>query len=96
MMVKHAGANDPQPVSATEYVFDVIRAYQSAGLTVDHKHMYMVQQKLLNESSIPKFKALQVLSKLHDAVAAGKDTIEVSVSDIRLLLQVKGTLTESN
>ena len=92
----HVGHSDPTPVSAIEYVFGVIRAYQVAGLTVDHRHIMAVQQKLMDESSIPKFRLLRVMDKLNQAIGSDKETVEVSIEDLRTILKVKGVITESN
>lgn len=92
----HVGHSDPSPVSAIEYVFGVIRAYQVAGLSVDHRHIMAVQQKLMDESSIPKFRLLRVLDRMHTAIAEGKSAVEIPIEDIRTILKVKGAITEGN
>lgn len=77
----------PTEVSAVEYLRGVSRAVKQAGLTPMVSHIDTAIHKLLAEQEIPKLRVLQILNRLQESVADNKDTVTISVADLRLILQ---------
>ena len=80
--------SNPRQVSALEYVNTVIRAYDDAGLVLERTHLYQIGQKLMDELQLPRLRLLQAVNRMTDACAIGKDTVEVSVDDLRIFMQI--------
>lgn len=87
---------NPKGVSALEYAHCILRAEHEAGLMIDRSHIYTVREKLLQESNLPKIRLLQILNQLSDAATQGKETIELPIADVRIILQLGKSLNENS
>lgn len=86
------GRTNPRPVSALEYVHTVLRANNEAGLMIDRTHMATVQTKLLDELKLPRIRVLQVLNRLSVASKNGENSVNLTVDDVRMILQLGNSL----
>lgn len=83
---------NPSAVSAIEYVRGVLRAEREAGLVIDRAHLSTVYRKLEDELQIPRIRAIQILNRLEDAINKGETNVQLSVDELRMLIQTRSSL----
>ncbi len=86
MSDEHHWKNTPR-TTALEYTKDVIRACRDAGASPSYKHLTTIQDKLFEETHLPRLRVLQILNKMQEARIAEKSEVTLTIEETAIILQ---------